>query len=55
VVFDGWKPARGRGLKGLPDLEEAPPAYKDIEQVIDAQRDLVLPVVRLRPRGVLKG
>jgi len=24
VVFDGWKPARARGLKGLLDLEEAP-------------------------------
>lgn len=55
VVFDGWKPARGRGQKGLLDLEEAPPAYKDIEAVIRAQLDLVRPVAKLCPRGVLKG
>lgn len=55
VVFDGWKPAHGRKQKGLLDLEEAPPAYKDIEEVIAAQSDLIEPLVKLRPRGVLKG
>jgi len=55
VVFDGWKPARGRKQKGLLDLEEAPPAYKDIEMVIKAQLDLIEPLVKLRPLGVLKG
>jgi tRNA-splicing ligase RtcB len=55
VVFDGWKPAHGRKQKGLLDLEEAPPAYKDIEEVIAAQRDLIDPLVKLRPLGVLKG
>lgn len=31
------------------------PAYKPIEAVMAAQRDLVEPVVRLRPLGVVKG
>ena len=55
IVFDGWQPARGHGMKGLFDLEEAPPAYKDIEEVISAQLDLIEPLVKLRPLGVLKG
>lgn len=36
-------------------VEEAPAAYRDIDQVLDDQRDLVTPVVRLRPVMVLKG
>jgi len=51
VVFLGW----GRDRKGNPDISEAPGAYKDINQVIEAQRDLVDVVARLRPLGVLKG
>lgn len=35
--------------------EEAPAAYKDIDQVMKWQRDLVTPLVQLRPIGVLKG
>jgi tRNA-splicing ligase RtcB len=35
--------------------EEAPSAYKDIENVMDWQRDLVEPTIRLTPLGVLKG
>jgi tRNA-splicing ligase RtcB (3'-phosphate/5'-hydroxy nucleic acid ligase) len=35
--------------------EEAPEAYKDIEQVMRSQRDLVEPQVRLVPMGVVKG
>jgi tRNA-splicing ligase RtcB len=35
--------------------EEAPEAYKDIEQVLDWERDLVEPTVRLVPIGVVKG
>jgi tRNA-splicing ligase RtcB len=35
--------------------EEAPEAYKDIEDVMHHQRDLVRPLVRLTPFGVLKG
>jgi len=36
-------------------LEEAPGAYKDIEEVIAAELDLVTPEVKLRPLGVVKG
>ena len=35
--------------------EEAPEAYKDIEDVMNYQRDLVRPTVKLRPIGVVKG
>lgn len=35
--------------------EEAPEAYKDIEDVMRSQRDLVEPRVRLVPIGVVKG
>lgn len=62
IVFEGWKPIRGRfgrakarSAAGTYDLEEAPQAYKDIEAVIAAQQDLVKTLVKLRPLGVLKG
>ena len=35
--------------------EEAPEAYKDIEDVMRWQRDLVEPRIRLTPIGVVKG
>ena len=35
--------------------EEAPAAYKDIDQVLSWERDLVEPIVRLTPIGVVKG
>jgi tRNA-splicing ligase RtcB len=35
--------------------EEAPEAYKDIDEVMRWQRDLVEPRIRLRPLGVVKG
>jgi len=59
IVFDGWRRLPGAGRRrdrpGEYDLEEAPQAYKPIEGVMEAQRDLVEPVVRLRPLGVVKG
>jgi|WetSurMetagenome_2_1015567.scaffolds.fasta_scaffold121901_1 tRNA-splicing ligase RtcB (3'-phosphate/5'-hydroxy nucleic acid ligase) len=51
VIFDGWK----GGKKKKVDLSEAPQAYKDIEAVIKAQKDLVEVEVRLAPLGVVKG
>ena len=36
-------------------VEEAPAAYRDIAEVLDDQRDLVTPVLRLVPIAVLKG
>jgi tRNA-splicing ligase RtcB len=37
------------------DLDEATGAYKDIEEVMDNQMDLVAPMIQLRPLAVLKG
>ena len=51
VVYGRW----GRGRKGEYDLSEAPQAYKDIDQVMDAQADLVETTVKLQPLGVIKG
>ena len=36
-------------------LDEAPSAYKDIEQVIASEDDLVKPIVELEPLAVIKG
>lgn len=55
IVCDRWnKITRGK-MKGKHDLGEAPGAYKDIDQVIEAQSDLVDVIHRLRPLGVVKG
>ena len=45
IVFKGWKG----------DYSEAPMAYKDIEEVMNNQKDLVKPLVKLSPLGVMKG
>ena len=37
------------------DYDEMPDAYKDIDQVIAAQADLVTPAYRLTPPTVVKG
>ena len=36
-------------------VEEAPEVYRDIRAVLDDQRDLVEPVLRLEPIAVYKG
>lgn len=41
--------------KGLPDVSEAPGAYKDIEHVMNNQKDLVGALVKLRPLISIKG
>jgi tRNA-splicing ligase RtcB len=51
VVFKGW----GKNRKGDPDISEAPGAYKDIDEVMAAQEDLVEIVTKLTPLGVMKG
>jgi len=61
IVWDGFKRSRGRIKRSatLPgtryDLSEAPQAYKNIDEVMEAQKDLVEPVVKLRTLAVLKG
>ena len=51
---DSFKVKRGK-TKGLFDLSEAPQAYKNIDAVIEAELDLIKPLVKLRPLAVVKG
>ena len=58
VVFDRWHKERSRRRKQKDieyDFGEAPQAYKNIDQVIQSQLDLIDPIVKLRPLGVIKG
>lgn len=42
-------------IRSKRDLEEAAGAYKDIEEVISRQNDLIIPIIKLRPLAVIKG
>jgi tRNA-splicing ligase RtcB len=42
-------------IDSIKALDEAPGAYKNIEQVMENQKDLVKIIVKLKPLGVLKG
>lgn len=42
-------------VRSVSDLEEAAGAYKDIDEVIDNQLDLVEVLEELRPLAVIKG
>ena len=42
-------------IRNAKDLDEAPGAYKDIETVMDNQKDLVEILVKLQPLAVIKG
>ncbi|MBF0543591.1 MAG: RtcB family protein [Candidatus Riflebacteria bacterium] len=59
IVFDRWHKnhsAKQRKAKGIEyDFGEAPQAYKNIDRVIENQLDLIEPLVKLRPLGVIKG
>ena len=58
IVFKDWatKNIQVDGVKKpLPNLEEAPGAYKDIEEVMEQQKDLIEKVMKLTPLGVIKG
>ena len=56
IVCERWHKYKGFGkAKGRLDLSEAPQAYKDIEDVIASERDLIEPLVRLVPLACLKG
>jgi tRNA-splicing ligase RtcB len=55
IVYDRWNKVRRGKTKGMYDLSEAPQAYKDINAVIEAELDLIQPLVKLRPLGVVKG
>lgn len=59
VVYDRWGKLKkfGNKIKGgeLFDLGESPLAYKNIDEVIQSELDLIKPIVKLRPLGVVKG
>lgn len=42
-------------IRGQNDLEEASSAYKDIEEVMKNQSDLIEPIIQLKPLAVVKG
>jgi tRNA-splicing ligase RtcB len=43
------------GLRTVKELDEAPGAYKDIDAVMENQKDLVEIIVKLEPLAVIKG
>jgi len=51
IVFGRWS----RDRRGRLDVSECPLAYKNIEEVIRQELDLIKPLVQLQPLGVLKG
>jgi tRNA-splicing ligase RtcB len=56
IVAERWHTVSRFGKnKNVLDLSEAPQAYKDIDSVIAAEKDLVEVQVRLTPLAVLKG
>lgn len=55
IVYDRWNKIRRGKQKGSYDFGEAPQAYKDIDAVIESELDLIKPLVKLRPLGVVKG
>ena len=55
IVYDRWKKVKRGKTKGLYDLGETPQVYKNIDAVIESEQDLIKPLVKLRPLGVVKG
>jgi len=55
IIFRRWKKIKKGKLKGKYDLGEAVGAYKDIDTVMENQKDLVEIVTKLRPLAVVKG
>ncbi len=60
VVHDRWHKLKGKFNRKnqngkLYDFGESPLAYKNIDLVIEAEKDLIEPLVKLEPIGVVKG
>ena len=55
ILYGGFKTVTRGKLKGKTDLGEAVGAYKDIDEVMANQTDLVDVIVRLTPIKCLKG
>ena len=51
IVYGRW----GKDRKGRTDFGEAPQAYKDIDIVMENQKDLVEIITELKPLAVVKG
>jgi tRNA-splicing ligase RtcB len=43
------------GIRDVSDLDEAPSSYKNIDEVMENQKDLVDIVITLQPLAVIKG
>lgn len=58
VIFDSWKDTEVKidgEKRTVPNLEEASGAYKNIDEIMEAQKDLVKIITKLTPLGVIKG
>lgn len=55
VVHSKFSTIKRGKQSGMTDVSEAPAAYKDIEDVMSNQVDLVKPIVKLKPLICLKG
>lgn len=55
IVYDRWNKVKRGKSKGMYDLGEAPQAYKNIEDVMSSEMDLIKPLHKFRPLGVVKG
>jgi len=55
IIYDRWNKIRRGKNKGKFDTSEAPGAYKDIDLVMEQQKDLVEIITKLKPIGVVKG
>lgn len=55
IVYDGFQMIKDRKGNESLDLGEAPLAYKDIDNVIESELDLIEPIVKLKPLAVIKG
>ncbi len=51
ILFGRWNKSRNGNI----DLGEAPQAYKDIDEVIKDELDLIVPIRKLKPLAVIKG
>ena len=55
LLFQVYSLGIVHSVRSKSDLEESTGAYKDIDEVMELQKDLVEPVMKLRPIVVIKG
>jgi tRNA-splicing ligase RtcB len=54
IVYGRWNVEERKGKKTV-DISECPLAYKSIDEVMENEKDLVKPIVKLTPLAVMKG